>query len=243
MPGKRITSADEITHTIAQGKRHLQEGNIYSSIVALRDALDIFINVTNIAQSERSGLSKEINAFQRALSISQEFNDLYGKVHFRENDFTTSFDFLCQLITIKEEEISDVLLNKEAGNLLNMNYLSQDDIQTTKRMVSLIERGELSTLRKLVSAHDGLGSMVLSFYNETGIGLRQSGNVDKAIAEYKKALSVSQNDENLYYNLARAYIEIGQKKNAEAAIAQALQINPDFEEGLKLEKYIKHWSR
>lgn len=58
---------------------------------------------------------------------------------------------------------------------------------------------------------------------------------------FKKALTVSPNDENLYYNLARAYIEIGEKKNAKATIEQALKINPDFREGLKLFKYISQW--
>ncbi|MEE9912403.1 MAG: tetratricopeptide repeat protein [Deltaproteobacteria bacterium] len=239
----RRTSTDEIRRMLHEGKQHLQEGNIFSGIVALRDALDIFIHVTNIAQSEKSQLTKDINAFQRTISITQQFNDLYGKVYFRENDFATSYDFLCQLIKIKEDEISDVLVQEESSHLLNLDYLSREDQQTAKRMVSLVERGELSTLRELVAAHDGLGSLILSFYNETGISHRESGHHDKAIIGYKKALSVSQNDENLYYNLARAYIEIGQKKNAEASIRQALQINPQFEEGLKLEKYIQQWSR
>jgi len=93
-------------------------------------------------------------------------------------------------------------------------------------------------IREPVAAHDGLGSLVLSFYNEAGISQRKSGNIDKAIIEYRKALSVSPNDEHLYYNMARAYLEIGQKKNAEASIDQALQINPQFQDGLNLQNFI-----
>lgn len=239
----RLNGPADIMRKLNEGRKHLQEGNIFSSIVALRDILDGFINMTKIPQNGKIKLANDINDFQRTLSISQEFTDLYGRVHFRENDFTTSYDFLGQLIRIKEDEITDVLVDEEAGQLLKLRYLSEKDQQTTKQLVSLVERGELSELRELVAAHDGLGSLVLSFYNETGISHRESGNFGKAIAKYKKALSISSNDENLYYNLARAYMEMGQKRNAERSIRLALQINPQFQEGLRLEKYIHQWTQ
>ncbi len=237
---KNKNGASDVSRKLSEGKKHLEDGNIFSSIVTLREVLDAFINLKKVQQFEKNRLAGAINDFQRTLAASQEFNDLYGKVYFRENDFTTSYDFLCQLIKIKEDEITDVLVNETVGQMLNLNYMSREDQKTTKLMVSLVERGELSALRELVSANDGLGSLVLSFYNETGINQRQSGNVDRAIIEYKKALSVSPNDENLYYNIARAYIEIGQTQNAEASIDQALLINPQFYEGLKLASYIKN---
>jgi tetratricopeptide (TPR) repeat protein len=240
---KNENGAAEVTHKLKEGKKHLQNGNFFSSIVALREVLDAFVNLKQVQQHEKNKLAGAINDFQRTLAASQEFNDLYGKVYFRENDFATSYDFLCQLIKIKEEEITDVLVNETVGQMLNLDDLSGEDQKTTKLMVSLVERGELSALRELVNANDSLGSLVLAFYNETGINHRQSGNVDRAIVEYKKALSVSPNDENLYYNMARAYIEIGQKQNAEASIHQALQINPQFYEGLKLANYIHNWTR
>lgn len=86
-------------------------------------------------------------------------------------------------------------------------------------------------LQELVTANDELGSLVLAFYNETGISCRKAGNIDKAIIEYKQALSIAPNDEHLYYNMARAFMEIGQKKDAEVRIVQAIQLNPRFYEG------------
>ena len=243
MAYKKTMSATEAMRKLTEGKKHLQEGNFFSSIITLRDILNIFINIKHAGQNEKTKLAGAINDFQRILAASPEFRDLYGKVNFRENDFATSYDFLCQLIRIKEDEITDVLVNEENNPLLNLNYLSHADQKTTKLMISLVERGELSALRELVAINDGIGSLVLSFYNETGIQQRKSGNIEKAIAEYKKALSISPDDENLHYNLARAYIEIGQKKSAEAAISRALQINPRFKEGFKLFKYIQQWSR
>ncbi len=242
MVNKRINSPSEAMNRLYEGKKSLQEGNLFSSIVALRDILNAFISMKNIPRNEKKYLVNDINNFQKSISASMEFNDLYGEVNFRDSDFATSHDFICELIKIKENEITDVLLNADSVEFLKLDYLSPEDQKTAKMMISLVERGETSALRELVAVHDGLGSLVLSFYNETGISLRASGDFDQAIIRYKKALSVSPNDENLFYNLARAYIEKGQKKNAEVAIGQALLLNPQFQEGAQLEKYIKQWS-
>ena len=237
---KKTSSAAEIIRKIEECKKHLQQGNLFSSIVQFRDVLDVYIKETNFQTTEKSRLTAAINNFQRQLVISQFFNDIYGKVYFRDNDFSTSYDFLCQLIKIKEDEIADVLISDDVVRKLSLDDFNKDDQRTIKLMISLVERGESTALHEMVNDHDDLGSMILSFYNEAGIDSRKSGNIDKAIIDYKKALTVSPRDENLYYNLARAYIDNGQKKNAEAYIAQALQINPDFKEGIKLFKYIKN---
>jgi len=238
---KRPGSAAEIIRKLEECKRNLQKGNLFSSIVQFRDVLDGYISESNFPATDKSRLSAAINNFQRQLVISQFFNDIYGKVYFRDNDFSTSYDFLCQLIKIKEDEVADVLISDEVSKKLKLEELNKDDQKTVKLMISLVERGESSALHEVVGANDNLGSLILSYYNESGIDSRKSGNIEKAIIDYKKALTVSPNDENLYYNLARAYIDSGQKKNAEASITQALQINPDFQEGKKLFKYVKNY--
>ncbi|MBF0527709.1 MAG: tetratricopeptide repeat protein [Deltaproteobacteria bacterium] len=71
-------------------------------------------------------------------------------------------------------------------------------------------------------------------FNELGIELRRLKLYDQAITYYLKALTISQDDENLFFNAARAYFEKGDIKNAGQYLCQALQINPDLQEGLKL---------
>jgi tetratricopeptide (TPR) repeat protein len=236
---RRTNEATEAMRRLNAAKKHLQDGNLFSSIVALRDVLEILPNLHNVQEKDQKRLTDAINDFLRVLAVSQEFNDLYGKVYFRDDDFSTSYDFLCQLIRIKEEEVAEVLVNETVTGMLQLSTLGEEDQKTARLMVSLVERGEVSALRDLVAANESVGSLVLAFYNETGIGHRISGNVDKAILEYKKALSIAPGDEHLYYNLARAYLALGQKKNAEASIAQAMRINPDFREGVKLTRHIE----
>jgi tetratricopeptide (TPR) repeat protein len=242
-PQTKTVSPREIMRKITEGEKHLRNGNLFSSIVTLREVLNLYNKTNDIQPKDKIALANVINDVQRKLASSREFIDLYGKVIFRDDDFATSYDFLCQLIVIKEEEIASVLVDNDVNQSLKLGHLSEKDRETTKLMVSLVERGELSMLQELVAANDSLGSMVLAFYNEAGISYRKSGNIDKAIIEYKKALSISPNDEHLHYNMARAFMEIGQKKDAETCIGLAIQINPYFHEGLKMQKYIEQWTR
>lgn len=109
-------------------------------------------------------------------------------------------------------------------------------------MVSLAERGEQMALFEMVADNDEIASLVLSYYNDNGINYCTTGDVTRAISEYKKALFISPDDEHLYYNIARAFIEMGDKRAAEVSINMALKLNPQFYEGLKLQNYIVQWT-
>jgi tetratricopeptide (TPR) repeat protein len=235
---KTVSSAAEIMRKLDESKKHLRLSNIFSCIVTFREVLDAFINASKIVESDKVRVSSALNDFQQRLTSSHQFRDLYGAVTFRDNDFRTSYEFIGQLIKIKEDEIATVLVDKEVNQILDLDNLSEEEQQKTLMILSLVERGEQMVLRELVTENDELASLVLSYYNDNGINLRAAGDVNKAIQEYKKALFISPDDEHLFYNLARAYVEIGNKKKALESIRLALKLNPQFKEGLKLQHYI-----
>ncbi|HOW57460.1 MAG TPA: tetratricopeptide repeat protein [Smithellaceae bacterium] len=239
---RKSSATSEIMKKLDESRRHLRTGNLFSCIVTLRDVLDAFLHDASIDQADRSKITSSLNHYQQQIATAAQFRDLYGMFTFRDSDFTTTYDFLGQLITIKEDEIASVLIGKDVKNILNLESLDSVDQQTAKTMLAMVERGEQMVLRELVAANDNIATLVLSYYNEMGIGYRLSGDTDKAIQEYKKALSISPDDENLFYNLARVYIEIGNKKKAEECIGRALKLNPDFIEGFKLQNYINNWT-
>lgn len=76
-------------------------------------------------------------------------------------------------------------------------------------------------------------------FNEFGINLRKSKLLDQAVDYYTRALEITQDDENLYYNVARAYFERGDKEECATNLAKALELYPDFEEAKKFLEYIK----
>jgi tetratricopeptide (TPR) repeat protein len=233
------SSAAEIMRNLDQCRKHLKTGNLFSCISNFHDVLDEYINAIDITESDRIKVMAALNDFQQLLSKDRQFQDSYGTFSFRHNDFDTSLNFINQLIKIREEEISDFLLNKEIIKIMSQANLDRTERETMKLIVTLVERGEQYTLQEIVAENDLLAYMVLSYYNDTGINDRISGNTEKAIKAYRKALSISPNDENLYYNIARAYLEQKNNKAAEVSIDQALVINPDFGEGLKLQQYIR----
>jgi tetratricopeptide (TPR) repeat protein len=236
------SSATAIMRKLDESKKHLRLSNIFSCIVSFREVLDTFVKATHITESDRGIVAAALNDFQQKLASSHQFRDLYGAVTFRDNDFLTSYEFIGQLIQIKEDEIAGVLIGKEVGQSLSLDDLSEEEQQKTLMMVSSVERGEQMVLRQLISENDELASLVLAYYNDNGINLRAAGEANKAILEYKKALFVSPDDEHLFYNLARAYIEIGNQEEALENIRLALMLNPEFDEGLKLQNYINQWA-
>ena len=64
---------------------------------------------------------------------------------------------------------------------------------------------------------------------------RDSGQYEKAIEASKKALQREPNTQFAYIHMAVSYIRLGQEKEARAAAAEILRINPKF----SLERYAK----
>jgi len=76
-------------------------------------------------------------------------------------------------------------------------------------------------------------------FNEFGINLRKSKLNDQAVEYYTRALEITTDDENLYYNIARAYYERGDKEDCMENLKKALEIKPDFEEVQKFIAYLE----
>jgi adenylate cyclase len=74
-----------------------------------------------------------------------------------------------------------------------------------------------------------------SYFVILGISYRDSGQYEKAIETCKKALQREPNTQFAYIHMAISYIRLGQEKEARAAAAEILRINPKF----SLERYAK----
>jgi tetratricopeptide (TPR) repeat protein len=101
--------------------------------------------------------------------------------------------------------------------------------------VTCVEMGEMDRARRLFQNLAGIEALFEEenkhLFNEFGISLRKLGLYDEAIGHYQKALSIVEDDENLYYNLGRAYYEKGDRSLAVEWLKRALSINPGFAEG------------
>lgn len=107
--------------------------------------------------------------------------------------------------------------------------------------LTYMERGETNKandiFERLVKLDAAFQPEHKHLFNEFGISLRKSGMQDQAIDYYNRALEMTSKDENLHYNMARAYYEKGEIKSCIEHLEKALAINPDHEEAGKFLTY------
>jgi len=229
-----------ISRKLDESKKNLQSSNIYSCISCFKQVLEK-IGTTRMLPADTRELTKDINEFQSQLSLSKVFRDVYGPVTFRDNEFDTTLDFMNQLLFLKEEEARELL--SQLGTDFGQS-VSDPQGKNTQAIFLVLEKGDFSSAQELIGDDEELRSRLIDLYNSMGIKSRKDGDYDRAIAHVKKAISIQPQDEHLYYNLARIYIEQNDWKEADSAIDLALTIDPDFEAGKKLKNYIttKHLS-
>lgn len=75
--------------------------------------------------------------------------------------------------------------------------------------------------------------------NALGIRLRKEGDYKGAIRAYKQAIDLTPDDENIHFNLAKAYYFRKEYNDALESVTRALILNPDLGEALSMYERIK----
>ncbi len=79
----------------------------------------------------------------------------------------------------------------------------------------------------------------IPLYNAIGIALRELGRFPLAETYYLRASKYLRHDPNLYFNIARLYLDWKKLPKAKQAISVALKLSPDFEQAQKLLAYVE----
>ncbi|MFH1134953.1 MAG: tetratricopeptide repeat protein [Pseudomonadota bacterium] len=90
------------------------------------------------------------------------------------------------------------------------------------------------TFQKLAQVEAIFEEQNKHIFNELGIELRRLGLFGQAITFYKRALSVAKDDENLYFNIGRAFHEKNEPEKARKCLQAALKLNPNMPEAVRL---------
>ncbi len=212
-------------------QRQLQKGNVYSCLVKFKEALEKTLHTKMLSQDERE-VHRRVSDIEHQLSLSKPFRDAYGPVAFPGKDARTTLEFLKQLIQVEEDEITAPLKEDPPHDAVSPETI-------TEEVISLLEEGDADRASELVGENDELISMVVNFFNARGIQYRMQGQFDQAIEDFRKALAVSPKDEGLYYNIARSYMGREDWVLAREAIEEALKIDPEFAEGIKMKDYLE----
>jgi len=108
--------------------------------------------------------------------------------------------------------------------------------------LTYLDRGEANKandiFERLVKLDAAFEQEHKHLFNEFGINLRKNKMLEQALEYYQRAETLAETDENLMYNIARAFFE---KKNIAQCVAylqKALDINPDFNEAKRFIQYL-----
>jgi len=108
--------------------------------------------------------------------------------------------------------------------------------------LTYLDRGEANKAQdifeRLVRLDAAFDKQHKHLFNEFGINLRKNKMLDQALDYYKRAEDLTQTDENLHYNIARAFFEKNDVANCFEYLKKALAINPELSAARKFITYL-----
>ncbi|SKA76245.1 tetratricopeptide repeat protein [Desulfobaculum bizertense] len=109
--------------------------------------------------------------------------------------------------------------------------------------LTYLERGEDAKandiFERLVKLDAAFEKKHKHLFNEFGINLRKNKMFEQSMEYYSRALELSQQDEHLFYNMARVSFEQEDWGRAATYLTRALELNRDFPEALRFMDYLQ----
>lgn len=161
-------------------------------------------------------LYKEVVGNLRMVQKAVARGDKFRK---RGESFTAEYEY-ANALSLDEQ-------NVRANFGIGLCLLDRDEEEKAKRVFDRII--------KLESAFEDEHKHL---FNEYGIALRKKKLVGQAVDYYRRALELSDDDENLWYNLARAQFERQDWAKAAEAVTKCLALNSTHPEGKKMLDYL-----
>ncbi|OIO02298.1 MAG: hypothetical protein AUJ49_06405 [Desulfovibrionaceae bacterium CG1_02_65_16] len=154
----------------------------------------------------------------------------------------------------KMQELSSTVSRAEESRQRGALYSAQFDFENALAVdeenvranfglgLTYVERGESAKAQDILGRIVGLEAAFAPehkhLFNEFGISLRKSRMIDQSIEYYTRALTLSTTDENLHYNVARAFYDKGDLEKCREHLAEALRLNPDHEEAKRFVEFL-----
>jgi len=238
--------ANEVNRKFSAARMALKKGDILKCLTQFKEALGGFETV-HVLPAEKAVLEGAISALQTDLTSNEGFKKVFGPVTFADADVESTAAFLGELIKVYEEQVVEGLAKDEAapepgtaaeeepepldGEGEQAETRPEDPIEI---IIAHIKSEKADEAKALIGSDEDILSRVLNRLNSHGMSCRKAGHIDEAINTYESCLLVCDDDEGIFFNLARAYMDGGRTEQAFETINKALAINPDFREGQSL---------
>lgn len=169
-----------------------------------------------------------------------ERGDVYVEAAFREKNYKRAVS--------SEQESQKGMRSLNKGNLADAAEkfakalrLNEQNLQAAYGMSRVyLEAGEKKKAEGLISDLSRTAMVLEPYYkhifNASGMMMRELGLYDEAVQMYRRALEASEDDENLWFNLARVYVHQNKQALARNAINKCLHLNPCMKEARIIQK-------
>ncbi len=166
-------------------------------------------------------------------------------IHKLVNDYTPELSFYEETVLPAMEELEEILDDgdefRDEGRLYSAEKEYDRALTIEEKNVRALfglglifasrreedrTRALLAELVQVKAAFDGKNQHL---FNEFGISLRKAGLFNESVVYYKRALDFVKEDENLYYNLARAHYENNDWNECLSGLIMSHRLNPGLE--------------
>ncbi|MEW5724129.1 MAG: tetratricopeptide repeat protein [Thermodesulfobacteriota bacterium] len=144
-----------------------------------------------------------------------------AETHYRRREFNSAEYEYTKALRLDEE-------NVRANFGIGKVYLATGETEKARE-----------TFAKLAGIEAVFEEKNKHIFNELGMELRKLKLYDEAVEYYLKALTIARDDENLFFNAARAYYEKEDYQNALVFLGKAFSLKPDHPEARQLLRAIE----
>lgn len=240
--------ASEIDRKFSAARMALKKGDILKCLTQFKSALDAF-GSAQVLPDEKAALQESIGALQAGLTSDEGFKKVFGPVTFADADIASTAAFLDGLIQAYAEQVVEGVEGTATESVPEADEkpeqaekepvpLEMKPEERIEAIIGHIKSEKTDEAKTLIAGDEDILTRVLNRLNSHGMSCRKAGRIEEAINTYESCLLVCDDDEGIFFNLARAYMEGGQVEQALEAINKALAINPDFPEARELQGMI-----
>ncbi len=242
---KKISTVTELFHRFHTCELQVRQGKIAACLMTFKDVIERMPAIA-MTGKEKKELNEDIASFLDNLAAHKKFKEIFGEFTFGDTDLGTNLEFIKSMIIAQEQEIvQKVEKDEEAAEAQRLEMVQAEEKKKEEikskiqQAIALIDEADMSLAQEIIQNDEEIKNGIVHYYNMLGIRNREAKNYEEAIKNYSKALLVSPEDENLYYNTARAYFEQGKLNKAEAFLENAMKLNSEFKEAQELFEYLQ----
>jgi tetratricopeptide (TPR) repeat protein len=125
-------------------------------------------------------------------------------------------------------EPEEVEKNARAGFGMALAHLKRGNMSRAREMFDSLAEAEA----EYVPVHKHM-------FNDFGISLRKERMAEASVKHYRRAIGLAADDENLHFNIARAYYDLREMDKAVEHLEKALQMEPGLMEARMFIEYIR----